>query len=117
MGFMDGLKALVTKGPAGFADNMMKDQMEWQDRYNAADKTDPVVMKALMEEQRQNMNARIAKYGSGFVSENLQGRLNSVFDNVGENQAAMHQVLEAQKARMAAEASAKMEAGLPPETK
>lgn len=108
MGFMDGLKALVTKGPSGLVDHAMKDQLNWSDRYNAADKSDPVVMKALMEEQRVSMMAKMDKFGtSAFLPSDMKERVNQIYANAGENSAAMHQLLEAQKNKTAAEEQAR----------
>ena len=116
MGLFDNLKTLVTKGPSGLVQNHMQDNLDWNERYNKADKTDPAVMSALMEEQRLKMNATMDKFGVGkMMPDSIRQQFDNIYNNAGQNSAAMHQVLEAQKLKMAADAQANTPPPLPKE--
>ena len=116
MGLFDNLKTLVTKGPSGLVQNQMQDSMDWNERYSKADKTDPAVMSALMEEQRLKMNATMDRFGMGkMMPEGMRKQFDNIYNNAGQNSAAMHQVLEAQKQKMAADEAANTPPPLPKE--
>ena len=110
-GVLENLKDLVTKGPAGMANERIKESLAHVDEFNKLDRSDPEAMKRYMAQQNAQVQAQL---NSHFMTRNVvsgenMAHLQQLQNNALEDSTAMRQMLNEHKAKQAATGGAAAE--------
>ena len=110
MGFLDNLKDLITKGPAGMVNERMKEGLATAEQYNKLDRSDPEAMKAFTAQANASVYGELNKHSvtRNVISDENMAHIAQIQNKALEDQAEMYAMLKErreQKAAAAAEAA------------
>lgn len=108
MGFLDNLKDLVTKGPAGMVNERMKEGLAMADEMNKLDRSDPEAMKAYMAKQSAAVYGELNKHfvTRNVVSDENKAHIEQLQNKAMQDQAELYQMMKEHREKKAAEAAA-----------
>ena len=118
MGFLENMKDLITKGPAGMVNERMKEGLAQADELNKLDRSDPVAMKAYMARQNAAIGAELNRHfvTRNVVSDENMAHIEQLQNKAMEDQAEMYQMLKERREQKAAAAAGTGTSATPFET-
>ncbi len=104
MGFLENMKDLITKGPAGMVNERMKEGLALADEYQKLDRSDPEAMKAFTARQNAGVTAELNKHfvTRNVVSDEHMAHIQQIQNKALEDQAEMYQMLKERREAKAA---------------
>ena len=117
MGFLDNLKDLVTKGPAGMANERIKESLAMADEMNRIDRSDPEAMKAYMAQRNAAVYGELNKHfvTRNVISDQNKAHIEQLQNKAMQDQAEFYQMMKEHREKKAAEAAENAPPPLPRE--